>query len=100
MTWLGVREPRFLGWGLAAAEALISGPVEIALVGGATELARVAWWHRPPGAVVVSGEPDAPGVPLLADRALVQGQPAAYVCRGMVCDAPVISSDELRGQLR
>jgi uncharacterized protein YyaL (SSP411 family) len=38
---------------------------------------------------VVAGEPGAPGVPLLADRPLVGGAPAAYVCRGFVCSAPV-----------
>ena len=42
-----------------------------------------------PGAVVVAGEPGAAGVPLLADRPLVDGVPAAYVCRGFVCSAPV-----------
>jgi hypothetical protein len=64
--------------------------VQVAVVGDAAgALRRAAWWHRPPGAVVVSGEPDARGVPLLADRPLVAGAAAAYVCRGMVCDLPV-----------
>jgi hypothetical protein len=103
---LGVREPRFLGWALAAAEALVAGPVQVAIVGergsdampvatvpGA--LTELAWRQRPAGAVVVSGEPDAPGVPLLADRPLVRGGPAAYVCRGMVCDLPVTTPAEL-----
>ena len=40
-----------------------------------------------PGLVVVAGAPDAPG-PLLADRPLVDGRAAAYVCRGFVCDRP------------
>ncbi|MCU1604711.1 MAG: hypothetical protein JWP46_1176, partial [Modestobacter sp.] len=35
------------------------------------------------------GEPDAPGVPLLAGRPPRDGAPAAYVCRGFVCSAPV-----------
>ncbi len=96
---LGVQQPRFLGWGLAAAEALLAGPVQIALVGGAEELLHTAWRHRPPGAVIVAGEPDAPGVALLADRPLVAGGPAAYVCRGMVCDLPVTAAAELRAQL-
>ena len=52
-----------------------------------------------PGAVVVSGAPDVPGQPLLADRPLVRGGPAAYVCRGMVCDLPVTTVDELAAAL-
>jgi uncharacterized protein YyaL (SSP411 family) len=43
--------------------------------------------------------PAASGVPLLADRPLVDGGPAAYVCRGFVCDRPVTTPDELGAQL-
>jgi uncharacterized protein len=88
---LGVQQPRFLGWALAAGEALISGPLQVAIVGegGRGPLTSTAWARRPPGAVVVSGSPDAPGMPLLAARPLVRDAAAAYVCRGMVCDAPV-----------
>jgi uncharacterized protein YyaL (SSP411 family) len=96
---LGVQQPRFLGWSLAAAEALVAGPVQIALVGDDADLVRAAWLHRPPGAVVVAGEADAPGIPLLADRRLVNGRSAAYVCRGMVCDLPVTSTADLIAQL-
>ena len=39
--------------------------------------------------MIVAGEPDRPGVPLLADRPLIDGAPTAYVCRGFVCDRPV-----------
>jgi len=52
-----------------------------------------------PGAVVVVGEPDAPGVPLLAGRPLVGGRPAAYVCRGFVCSAPVTDVSALGAAL-
>jgi uncharacterized protein YyaL (SSP411 family) len=88
---LGVQQPRFLGWALAAGEALVSGPLQVAIVGegGRGPLTSTARTRRPPGAVVVSGEPDAPGMPLLATRPLVRDAAAAYVCRGMVCDAPV-----------
>jgi uncharacterized protein len=96
---LGVAQPRYLGWALTAAEGLVAGPVQVAVVGDDAELVRTAWLHRPPGAVVVAGEPDAAGVPLLADRPLVAGAPAAYVCRGMVCDLPVTSPAELEAQL-
>jgi uncharacterized protein YyaL (SSP411 family) len=101
--WLGRKQPRFLGWLLAVAEAwLDGGPVQVAVAGeaGAGPLTEVAWRHRPAGGVVVSGEPDAPGVPLLAYRAAGAPGALAYVCRGMVCDAPVGSVGELRAALR
>ena len=95
-------QPRFFGWALAAAEALIDGPVQIAIVGEPSggPLTETAWRLRPPGAVVVSAAPDAAGLPLLADRPLVGGRPAAYVCRGMVCDLPVTDVADLERQLR
>jgi uncharacterized protein len=96
-----VAQPRFLGWALAAAEALVAGPVQVAVVGeaGGGPLTSTAWRLRPPGAVVLSGEPDTAGMPLLADRPLVGGKPAAYVCRGMVCDLPVTEVADLERQL-
>jgi uncharacterized protein len=99
---LGTRQPRFLGWALAAAEGVVAGPVQVAVVGEPVsgELTAAAWRHRPPGAVVVSGQPDAAGMALLADRPLVQGNAAAYVCRGMVCDLPVTTVGDLVQALR
>jgi uncharacterized protein YyaL (SSP411 family) len=94
-------QPRFFGWALAAAEALIDGPVQVAVVGeaGGGPLTETAWRLRPPGAVLLSAEPDAAGLPLLADRPLVAGRPAAYVCRGMVCDLPVTDVPALERSL-
>ncbi|MFE4611593.1 thioredoxin domain-containing protein [Streptomyces niveus] len=103
---LGPRAPRFIGWGLAVAEALLDGPREVAVVGPPGDPATVAL-HRTallgtaPGAVVAVGQP-ADGeaeFPLLAGRPLVGGQAAAYVCRGFVCSAPTNEVDVLRGQL-
>ena len=85
------------------AEGALAGPLQVAVVGegpAADELARVARASTSPGAVVVRGEPDAPGIPLLADRPLVGGAPAAYVCRGFVCDRPVTSPEDLARALR
>ncbi|HEV7825399.1 MAG TPA: thioredoxin domain-containing protein [Mycobacteriales bacterium] len=99
---LAARQARFVGWACAVGEALLSGPAEIAIVGdgpAAEELRRTAWASTAPGAVVVSGPPQSPGIPLLADRPLVAGVPAAYVCRGFTCDAPVTDPADLASAL-
>ncbi len=53
-------------------------------------LHRTALLGTAPGAVVAFGEPGAGSddVPLLTGRPLVDGAPAAYVCRHFTCDAP------------
>ena len=91
--------PRFAGWSLAAAEAALDGPVEVAVVGPPGEerdaLEHAARRHSPGGAVVVAAAPGQSSIPLMADRELVDGRPAAYVCRNLVCQRPVTSVDEL-----
>ncbi|MER7978476.1 thioredoxin domain-containing protein [Streptomyces sp. NPDC095817] len=101
---LGPRAPRFIGWGLAVAEALLDGPREVAVVGAsgdpaATALRRTALLGTAPGAVVAFGVPESDELPLLAGRPLVDGRPAAYVCRHFVCDAPTTDPEELRATL-
>ncbi|MFF9114547.1 thioredoxin domain-containing protein [Streptomyces massasporeus] len=99
---LGPRVPRFIGWGLAAAEAVLDGPREVAVVGpalddeGTRALHRTALLGTAPGAVVAAGVPGSEEFPLLADRPLVGGEPAAYVCRNFTCDAPTTEPDRLR----
>jgi uncharacterized protein YyaL (SSP411 family) len=93
LTRLVRQAPRAAGWAAAVGEALLVGPLEVAVSGPAgperDALAAAARAATSPGAVVVVGEPDTPGVPLLAGRPLVRGRAAAYVCRGFVCSAPV-----------
>jgi len=102
---LGPRVPRFIGWGLAVAEALLDGPREVAIVGPALDdpatkdLHRTALLGSAPGAVVAVGPPESDEFPLLADRPLQQGQPAAYVCRNFTCDAPTTDPERLRTAL-
>ncbi|MYU03053.1 DUF255 domain-containing protein [Streptomyces sp. SID8366] len=102
---LGPRVPRFIGWGLAVAEALLDGPREIAVVGpsltdpATTALHRTALLGTAPGAVVAVGTPDSEEFPLLAGRPLVSGQAAAYVCRDFTCDAPTTDPGRLRTTL-
>ncbi|HZM81532.1 MAG TPA: thioredoxin domain-containing protein [Candidatus Limnocylindrales bacterium] len=95
------RHPRFAGYSAAAAEALVSGPYEIAVVteNAGTDLTMTAITHAPPGAVIVTGPPDHAGVPLLRGRSTIDGQATAYVCRTFVCDRPVTTSVELATML-
>jgi uncharacterized protein YyaL (SSP411 family) len=100
----GARVPRAFGWALAVAEALADGPREVAVVGTDGDerrgaLHEVALAGVAPGLVVSAGEPDAPGVPLLADRPLVGGSATAYVCRSFVCQAPVTDPAALAVQV-
>ncbi len=106
---LAARFPRAAGWGLAVAEALLSGPAEIAVVGppGAAGTAALHWTAlhaAPPGAVVALGGGSGPAdgadrIELLAGRGLVDGGPAAYVCRDFTCLAPVTDPAALRAAL-
>ncbi|MFJ4821368.1 thioredoxin domain-containing protein [Streptomyces sp. NPDC088801] len=102
---LGPRVPRFIGWGLAVAEAVLDGPREVAVVGpslddeGTRSLHRTALLGTAPGAVVAVGTPESDEFPLLSDRPLVGGEPAAYVCRNFTCDAPTTEVERLRAVL-
>jgi uncharacterized protein len=101
---IAAKYPRAGGMGLAVAEALLSGPAEIAIVGPdddprTADLLRAALHVAPPGAVFALGAgaaPDGHAIPLLADRPLVSGGPAAYVCRGFTCQAPVTTPAAVR----
>ena len=99
---LATENPRFAGWTLAVAEAIVAGPLQVAVAGEgpqARKLLEVARSSTSPGLVTAHGRPDAPGIPLLADRPLVGGRAAAYLCRGFVCDRPVTTPEELTSAL-
>ncbi|MEU9415573.1 thioredoxin domain-containing protein [Streptomyces sp. NPDC048272] len=106
---LGPRVPRFIGHGLAVAEALMDGPREVAVVGhpedpATAALHRTALLGTAPGAVVAVGLPRAADggaaeFPLLADRALKGDLPTAYVCRHFVCARPTTEPAELAEQV-
>ncbi|KAA1418936.1 thioredoxin domain-containing protein [Nocardioides humilatus] len=94
---LAERAPRFAGWSLAAAHTMLDGPLEVAVVGpsGSDRDALAARARRLPGAVVVVADGPRDDVPLLTGRTAVDGQAAAYACRGFVCERPVTSPDQL-----
>ena len=100
------RHPWFAGGWLATLEALIDGPLELALIGPAgddrtTALRTAAFRNASPGLVMArspDGARDAPA-PLLAGRTPVAGNPTAYVCRGSVCQLPVTTVVDLEAML-
>ena len=112
---IAARYPRAAGAGLAVAEAWLAGPAEIAVVGRPDDertraLHQTALHAAPPGAVLALGDGTGPagsgpagsgavGIPLLEGRGLVNGAPAAYVCRQFTCQAPVTTPEQLREAL-
>src|SRR6185369_9198852 len=71
-----------------------------AVVGGPDDertraLHQTALHAAPPGAVLALGDSTSSAVPLLEGRGLVDGAPAAYVCRQFTCQAPVTTPAEL-----
>ena len=92
---LGAQAARFAGRGLAVAETMASGPLEIAVVGESPDLLRTALRAAQWGTPLASGRPGT-DVPLMAGRDLVDGQAAAYVCEKFTCRRPVVLPEELR----
>jgi uncharacterized protein YyaL (SSP411 family) len=97
---VGGGAPRAFGWGLAVSQAAVDGPREVAVVGAAGDplrerLHRTALAGTAPGLVTAVGEPGGDGAPLLADRPLLAGAAAAYVCQDFACRAPTSSVSEL-----
>ena len=102
---IAARAPRAAGWGLAAAQALAAGPVELAVTGqtaAATALIAAARTSGSPGLVVARRAADLEQegvVPLLADKPVPEDGALAYVCRGMVCRRPVATAAALLAEL-
>ncbi len=101
---LMARFPSAAGQWLCALDFYLSTPKEIAILGGAQDadtralLARV-YASALPNRVLVGGESDAVGIPLLQDRQRIDGRATAYVCRNYVCNLPVNEPGELARQL-
>ena len=67
---LAEKAPRFAGWSLAAAQAMLDGPVEVAVIGpeGPERDALVRRAREIPGAVVLVADDGRDDVPLLLGR--------------------------------
>jgi uncharacterized protein YyaL (SSP411 family) len=94
----------FAHW-LAAADLLIAGIDELAIVGDPTDagtrslLALASRGYRPHQVLAVSAEPESSKVPLLHGRAAIDGRATAYLCRGFTCRLPVTNPRALQEQL-
>jgi hypothetical protein len=100
------RYPSAFGHLLGAADLVIHGATELAIVGdpaAATFMAmeRAAARHYVPGLVLAGGPPRAEQrVALLAERGVIGGSDAtAYLCRNYACQAPATTTEALEGQL-
>jgi uncharacterized protein YyaL (SSP411 family) len=103
------RYPQAFGTALVALDMHLAERQEIAVVGPADDprtqaLVAAARRAADPAAVIAAGDPADPAAaeaaPLLADRPLVDGAPAAYVCRRFACRAPVTDPEALAAELR
>ncbi len=91
----------FARW-LSAMDMSLAAVQEVAIVGVRDDpttlslLAEVRRGYRPNQVVALAPEPNASAVPLLADRASIDGRSTAYVCRGFVCRPPATDPNTLR----
>jgi hypothetical protein len=93
---------------LCGIEAWHQGFEEIAIVGAADDpatraLVKAVYGLYLPNKVIarvdLSDEKASKGLPLLAGKTLIDGKPAAYVCRNYSCQKPVTQAEDLRSQL-
>jgi uncharacterized protein YyaL (SSP411 family) len=103
------RLPQGFGAMLSALDRHLAPAREIAIVGrphAEDTLALLEVVRRPylPNTVVALRDPDGPedaarDLPLLADRTMVEGRAAAYVCEHFACRRPVTTPAELEAEL-
>jgi uncharacterized protein YyaL (SSP411 family) len=76
--------------------AIVGRPDDPATAGLVAETRR---GYRPSQVVAVARDAGSSAVPLMADRAALDGRPTAFVCRSFACRLPVTAPDALRAQL-
>jgi len=97
------RHPTFFGQWLVALDLALASIDEVAIVGEpalpeTADLLRVVRsGFRPNQVVALTRDPAKSSIELLADRSLVGGHSAAYVCHGFSCQLPVTKPGALEG---
>lgn len=95
------RYPQGFGRALSAMEFYLAPVKEVVIVGPkGNELERELWGEFRPNLVAALAGSSNSDLPLLADRAMVDGKPAAYVCENFVCQRPVTTVEELSELLK
>ncbi|HEX5762254.1 MAG TPA: thioredoxin domain-containing protein [Solirubrobacterales bacterium] len=103
------RQPDAFAYLLRALDFHVSAAKEVALVAprdngdpvaALTALAGVVRSKYRPHLVLAGGPEGCEVPPLLRDRPAADGRPAAYVCEGFACKAPVTGPEELAALLR
>ncbi|MFO7321789.1 MAG: thioredoxin domain-containing protein [Chloroflexota bacterium] len=95
--------PQAFGEAMNAADMLVRGQTEVAVVGDSEhpatgELLAVVQKPYRPNVVVALSPNDVPGeatIPLLSYRAQQNGKPTVYVCRNFACQLPVTTPGEV-----
>ena len=95
---LAARHPGAFGQLLQALDLHLAPSREVAVVGDGP-LTRVLHARYRPHAVIAGGDGGTSVVPLLAERTLVDGKQAAYVCERFACQLPVTDAAALAALL-
>jgi uncharacterized protein YyaL (SSP411 family) len=98
------RAPSAFGYAVEAVERQLEAPIEIAIIGAATDparhaLERVVAARLIPSSVVLRSETGAIGSPLLEGRTLVDNAASAYVCERFACQMPTTDPERLGEQI-
>jgi hypothetical protein len=99
--------PQAFGEAANAADMLVQGMTEVAIVGNPTQPETQALLHvvrqsyRPNTVIALSRKPlsDEANIPLLSYRTMRNDQPTAYVCRNFACQMPVNEPEAMLTQL-
>jgi len=100
------RYPRAFAKTLAVVDFLTQEPVELVFVGEETQeefqaLRRAVAEHYLPNRIVATMTPGtSSSLPLLAEKQLVQGKPALYICRNFTCLKPITDPADVAAALR
>ena len=101
------RYPQAFGRALSAFDFYLNSPKAIVVIGIDSDeraaLLRAVYSRYIPNKVVVVSEPNntaaADLIPLLQDRAMIDGRATAYVCENFACQPPVTTDEDLIKQL-